>query len=722
MMSKRVALQEAFKLALSMALLYWLALSMNWDMPGNGGLAIILVSLGTAGASFNKGVMRMIGTTFGLLVAFVAIALFGQSLWGTLIFFTLYIVFIGYMMQLSNNSYAWFVAGFLPPLVWASCYMSDDMGLAAFQYGSFRYLETSSGILIYTVISVLIWPQRAGAQLRQEGEAVWMGIKQQFGIYRGLVGGEKHEPDLSGQRAKLAGSLAQMTASLKAAYGDSSSAKYHKRLWEVTRVNLRGMVDGLDLWGESVRDCCDFDLQQHLSGPDQALSEMDRRLERILGLWSETVEESPDQDSELLKPLALELTEKAKSGLSHTEVADLTGFVFQWRLLDQISIELLRGSRMLAQLDSREGPLPEQVVEDRVKRVWWNPQRLVNALFPAACFMVAVMLWIFINPPGGPSIPSTVVAISLNFVLARMNPMALLKILFISLWFFTGPVYMWVMPALGGGAGLLVLIFVYTFVFAYVGANKKPLKLVPILLFVEVTGISNQQSYSFMALIDGAMLFLICLSVIAVVDMLWTSRRPEKNFTTSLRRFFRACAAITDSFSAESHRGEMIRKRHFDSAVLGVPGQLQALAQQLDSKQFPGNEESKMQDLLDGLQAIILRLQAVELVHQQLGNEDSAWMNKFEDASEQLRHLVRDAFLDLSRFEGGEFNVDHQTRMKNIAQALGRHLDEMRAVEDSVSVAFHALLGNVRGLLVAIGETRKAMTCFDWPHMAKARF
>ena len=61
-MTTRVQLQEAFKLALSMMLFYWLALWMNWDLPKFGALAIIVVSLSTTGASLNKGVMRVAGT------------------------------------------------------------------------------------------------------------------------------------------------------------------------------------------------------------------------------------------------------------------------------------------------------------------------------------------------------------------------------------------------------------------------------------------------------------------------------------------------------------------------------------------------------------------------------------------------------------------------------------------------------------------------------------
>ncbi|MHC5009069.1 MAG: FUSC family protein, partial [Planctomycetota bacterium] len=125
-MTRQVQTQEAFKLALSMTLFYWLALWMNWDMPKYGGLAIALISLGTTGASLHKGVLRLVGTTAGLAVGMLGLALFAQDRWGTLLFLTSYLTIISYFMQTSRYSYAWYVAGFLAPLVWSATYGKVD--------------------------------------------------------------------------------------------------------------------------------------------------------------------------------------------------------------------------------------------------------------------------------------------------------------------------------------------------------------------------------------------------------------------------------------------------------------------------------------------------------------------------------------------------------------------------------------------------------------------
>ena len=121
-MTRRIQLQEAFKLALSMTLFYWLALWMNWDLPKFGALAIVVVSLSTTGASLNKGVMRVAGTGLGALAGFVLLSWFSQSPWGMLLGIGLYLVGVAYIMQTCRQADTWFNAGLIALAVWSSSY------------------------------------------------------------------------------------------------------------------------------------------------------------------------------------------------------------------------------------------------------------------------------------------------------------------------------------------------------------------------------------------------------------------------------------------------------------------------------------------------------------------------------------------------------------------------------------------------------------------------
>ena len=233
-MTRRIRLQEAFKLALSMMLMYWLALWMDWDMPKYGGLAIVLVSLGTSGASLEKGLLRIVGTTFGLAVGLLMLSFLAQERLFTMVFLASYLVVVGYFMQTSRYSYAWFVAGFLAPLVWSTTYMKVDN---AFHYAIFRYLETTAGIVIYTLVSTLLWPRNAGDQLNQQGKVFWTGFRELFGLYRRQLAEGKLPAEAADVRTTLSGNLSQMLTTLQAAYRDTPSVIVQKKVWEVLRVN-----------------------------------------------------------------------------------------------------------------------------------------------------------------------------------------------------------------------------------------------------------------------------------------------------------------------------------------------------------------------------------------------------------------------------------------------------------------------------------------------------
>ena len=126
-MTQKIQLQEAFKLALSLMLFYWLALYMDWDMPQFGALAIVVTSLSTSGASLNKGVMRVSGTGLGALAGFVLLFWFSQSPLGMLLAMAVYLIFVGYFMQTS------------PPVRYLVQCRSDRRRSVVFQLHEDRY-------------------------------------------------------------------------------------------------------------------------------------------------------------------------------------------------------------------------------------------------------------------------------------------------------------------------------------------------------------------------------------------------------------------------------------------------------------------------------------------------------------------------------------------------------------------------------------------------------
>ena len=250
-MTQKVQLQEAFKLALSMVLFYWLALTMDWDLPKFGALAIVIISLSTTGASLNKGVMRVVGTGLGALAGFVLLSWFSQSPLGMLLATAAWLVFVGYFLQTARSGDTWFNAGFLAVAVWSSSYMKID---TAFHFATTRFLETAAGVLIFTVVSALLWPRTSGTALQQQGQAIWEGMQTLFMNYRQQLSTGAISAETADLRTRLAGEYQQLLATLEAAYADTPKVGARKRSWEMLRIKLRAFGNAQELWRESIND------------------------------------------------------------------------------------------------------------------------------------------------------------------------------------------------------------------------------------------------------------------------------------------------------------------------------------------------------------------------------------------------------------------------------------------------------------------------------------
>ena len=179
---------------------------------------------------------------------------------------------------------------------------------------------------------------------------------------------------------------------------------------------------------------------------------------------------------------------------------------------------------------------------------------MVNGLLPAVCFTAAYFFWIYFDPPTGPSVPNMAATFGLLVLLTPMNVLVLIPLVLVAIWGIVAPVYFFVMPRLSTGPELLTFIFGFAFVVGLFRGRLAPLKTLTLVMFVMMTGISNQQSYSFMGLVDGALMMLLALCIVAVVQTLLSPLRPEQSLLTSVRRFFRGCARVVGGFSLAGTR------------------------------------------------------------------------------------------------------------------------------------------------------------------------
>lgn len=732
-MDRTTQLQEAFKLALSMVLFYWLALSMNWELPKYGALAIAVISLDTTGASLRKGVMRVIGTTFGLAIGLVAIASFVQDRWGAMAFFVIYILVLNYFMLGSRYAYAWNIAAVLPALIWAATYGNTD---AAFGFAAFRYLETTAGVIIFTLVSALLWPRDAGDELIRQGIALWSDVRKLFGLYRLQLTNGISQAEAESLGAGLPGKIARMLETLDTAYADTSSVIAQKRRWEILRVNALTVRDALALWAQTLDDSRTLVLER--AEFTRAMDTLDQRLGRISALWPAAVKADDasvaDEDACLLQPVVLEPEGPSAATLSHYDQAVLASFRQQLIILDAASRELLGTLRTLVGLDPGREHRVSPMVLDRYRPSLWQSERIRKASFPALCFLVGYLFWILFDPPPGPIIPVMAVTFGMSVILSNITPQVLWKTLIVALVGMTlvaAPLNFLLLPMLSTSYELMTVIFVYVFAAGYIGARQPIAKLLLLQLLV-VLNITNDQTYSFLGLANGMLMLYLVLGGIAVLLTLVAPSRPEQVLLRSVGRFFDGCVRIIGEFSLSRSEGiaraSGRRKRYYESMILPASAQLQSLEKTLEYESYPENTPDKVRLMIDGMQSIAFRLEALDIAYMRLVSRSPERIELFGPLGQRLLEGLQRIFAAWAGFTKIDALNDERAALQQIARELEQRLDardpsgRSAPRDDQESEDLYSLLGCLRGLIGAMQETQRSIQQINWAQWAEARF
>ena len=323
-------------------------------------------------------------------------------------------------------------------------------------------------------------------------------------------------------------------------------------------------------------------------------------------------------------------------------------------------------------------------------------------------------------------------AFGLMMVMAPVPLVGLLLVLLLSMFIAVAPVYFFIMPSLDNGYGLLALIFVYTFVFGYLGGRSPVLKLGPIAMFVMMVDINNQQVYSFIALATAGLVMLMGVSIVLLVQRLLSPMHPEHILLRSVQRFLEGAANILGHYQPQpvrqQRRNRRHRKRDFENKILPMSSQLLKLESSLDYSLFPDNTAEKVQQLVRNLQEVRLRLMSLEASYTEAESSLDQLMHNLSGMGDTWRRrlvdmLTRWSRLDLSGddiqrwSEQSAFALDMEQRLEKLQQLDG--LD--RTDQDSLHSLF-AFIGSTQSLLYALKKLEESMQQLNWGQWSAARF
>jgi uncharacterized membrane protein YccC len=540
-------LKEAFKTALAMVLAYGIALAWDWMNPYWVGFAVAMISLPTAGQSIEKGAMRMLGTLVASVAALALIALFPQDRWFFMACVSVYVAVCAYMIAGGRYQYFWFVAGFVALLI---CVGAGPNAQDAFDTAVIRTLETGLGILVYTLVSVFLWPQSSAAQLEQTAKSLLSAQSKLFQANRDATGRTNALDEGARASAGEVQLLARLAQLLNAAASESHNVREHCVDWLQLHQDSVALLQALESWRESLPEITHLDMDRAMPGLQEAYRDIARTFEEIERAWS-----GADTGYNPL-PVELGVDRSAARRLSQLERAALALTKSNLEIIAERSGQLLESVRVLKGLarPSVQRRQPEETTA-RVSPI--DPDRLGAMVKVVATLWVAFLIWVYIDPPGHAAFVPLSGTLALALVMLPQARPSMLFVPFLVGSAFGGVIYILVMPSLSGYAELAAVLFAATFAIYFLFSEPRQAlaRLGGMVCLLLLTSVQNQQSYSFSyAANTTAMLLLVVLFLIAI-SYVPNSPRPEKVFLRLLGRFTRCGVDLLERPGPAERRG-----------------------------------------------------------------------------------------------------------------------------------------------------------------------
>ena len=715
--------KEAIKTALAMTIAYGIALYMDWEKPHWAGFAVAMISLATAGQSLNKGAMRMLGTLVGATAALTFFALFIQARWSMIISLSLYVGFCTYMLTGKKYQYAWFVSGFVCLVIGVNAGTTAEQ---AFYIAVERTQETGMGILVYSLISIFLWPQSNVGKYNDASRKLFATQAQLYRAYLGLMADKETAEECRPLRLQEGQLLSQVGQLLAAAETDSYEVWEVRQQWHQFLGQSMALMEVLEHWRQSFAEIQELKLTRLMPNLESLGSEIDLRFHQIERMLAG---EMPDRMPQVVT-LKIDKTETLSLSLTHFQKAAVTVTKTQLDRLEALSRSLfdcvrdIRGYGRQVSMVHREERPPNGLTID--------PDRLGAAIMVMATLWLSFLIWVYVDPPGH----AMFVQLTTTFaMMAAMMPQLRVSMMLLPFGLgsvFAGAVYIFIMPKLSGYAELAVLIFAATFAIYYLFWEPRQAlaKMGGIITFMVLIFVQNQQTYSFAQYANSVAMIMLGIALVVATAYIPTSPHPEKTFLRLLRRFFRHAEFLMSRLALdwEQRRGIAGRWKTmlYSNDILELPGKLAMWGKMIDHRAFPGTSPEQVQALVTGLQALAFRMkelvdaggqtQAEPLVRELL-EDVRGWRQAIEV-------LFRGWTEEVAAESAGKLEKRLEAKLNTMQTRINETFNKIESdkLNDEDYVNFYRLLGTYRSLSEALVGYVQLTQGINWTKWEEARF
>ncbi|MEX2962275.1 FUSC family protein [Microbulbifer sp. TYP-18] len=535
--------KEAIKVAGALTIVYGVALGLDWDKPYWAGFAVVVCSQINLGQSINRAFMRIGGTIVALLVSWTIFGIFPQDRWLFMIALSSWVGICIYFLQESKFEYFWTVGAFVTLVLWDAT--GGDFSLT-FEKGILRIQETLLGVVVYSLVAVLIWPNRSRPELDKASiELAEQQCEFSSRCFSKIY--DRHKTrDLSQQRLDLIQADAQLRSAIEDASVDSYEIWESRRQWRHYGSRATVVTQALLKFEESLA------ITKRLYIPD-FLPNI-KNLSRELGVWFTQIYTFFTQNKKLEFPGSSkghtieENINKIKS-LPTFEAAALSVTYLRLKKLEIDTRSLGRSIVDISEPGSSYLKYPDETKSNWFSFFMPTPDRIATVIRAVLGIWIAYLAYIYI-----PDLVDGMLVITLTGVMGALmatKPMSSLSVQCLTTilaCMAAAPLYFFLFPKLSSYFALGPILFLWFFSVGYFSdlffKSQPFVKLMALLFSQNVFNLSNQQEYSFLAVLDLVFAILIIFSILGIVKNIPFSLIPENKFRQIIRRFFASAAYL----------------------------------------------------------------------------------------------------------------------------------------------------------------------------------
>ncbi len=717
--------KEAIKTGLSLMLVYGIALQVNWMNPYWAGWAVAMIALSTAGESIHKGMLRLAGTIPGCLSALVILSLAPQSRWLLLLLSCTWLFFTTYMMLVDKQrSYFWNVSGFVCLVILVT---GPSSSATLFTHAAFRTIETCMGVVVYTLVTVFLWPRTNLGAIKKTGGALATTEAELLRAGREIMTQGKTDAKLSELNGKAVQELAQFDQVLQAEGSESYEVREMRPAWDHFRGLSEAVLESLDRWHIGIGDLRGINLNSAFPDLPAYFDELNARFAEIQGLLDGALPAHHEPEA-----ISLTVDHDTLTGMRYLDRAALEVTRQELGKLEMLTRSQLSCVRNI--MGDSERIATAGMKSSSLARLRFfslpvvDPDNLKGAAFVSISTGVGFLIWIFINPPGHTGWFQFTGSVAMAVAAAQQLKMTMLA-KSIGLASVIGLLaYVFIMPQLSSFYGLGTLLFISTFVVCYFYTGLA--RLAGLIAIINEISVSNPQSYNFAAMANGLLFTIAALLFVFAMSYMLHSPRPEKAVLSLVQRFFRSAtftvARMEPNVQRSSRAKESWQGAFHWHELRTLPAKITAWGRAIDRKKFPANTPEHVQGLVTSLQTLVYRLHdlydgmddvgPVPLL-QALNKDIQAWQAQVEDI-----------FMSWARNPDVIAGTDLQRSLTKWADDFETRIEEVVTQTDTSGFSpedgqkFFRLLGGIRGVTVAAIACAGSVKTIDWDQWREEMF